>query len=97
MLTTFEYNKPITILGSNRNLLIPYALLVQEEQSTTSLENDQFAQEALTHKQFVVYLPDKEIPKILDQKKLVILPYGKNYQLKKKRSVSRGRSYEISI
>ena len=96
MLTRFETNKPISILSNNKQLLIPYALLLDKDFFSVE-EEDQFDPITAKQDKYIIYLPNKDIPKILDKKKLVILPYGKNYKFKQQRVFKGKRSYEISI
>lgn len=88
LLTSFEQNKPITIFDGEKKLIVEYALMLQQldrAQSEYNLE----AQGA----EYIVYLPDSEVTKILNKKNLYILPFGKHYGTTKRTR----KSYEISI
>ena len=89
LLTSFEENKPISILTRDKRVLVKYALLLKSVNSSSSDLNFGNNED----NQFIVYIPDTEITKLLNQKKLLLLPFGKTYGAPLKLR----RSYEISI
>lgn len=88
LLTSFEENKPISILDKNKTVVVKYALMLRQvSQSQNDFNLDTQGTE------YIIYLPDSEITKLLNQKNLFILPFGKNYGVAKRVR----KSYEINI
>lgn len=86
--TSFEFNKPVTLISKQRKVIIPHAFLVskvpQEDNSLSSL--------AKTTRKYVLSLPLKFVNKLLNQREIIILPYAQYKFSNQKRF-----SYEISF
>ena len=80
-LTPFSHQRPITILDINKNIVIAYALLLEE---VSESKVDDFSQKKETN-EYIIYLPETEISKLINKNNLLILPYGKNYKSVRKR------------
>lgn len=90
LMTSFTYLRPITILSKSKRTLVKYALLLQH----FSEQNSQLDfQQHLKQTSYLIYLPNKDLSKVLGKKNLIFIPYRKNdlsTPLKKK-------SYEVLL
>jgi len=90
LLTSFQINKPVSILSQNKKLYIPYGVLTQRIVTT---QQEDFNQSNKTN-DYLIYVPNKFIPNLVSIGEINILPYGKDYRPKEK---SHGEKFEISI
>lgn len=89
LFTSFEPQKPISIISKDKKLFIPFALLLDE---VSSNNEETFIQER-TSTDYIVYIPEKFISQLINKKRVDIIPYGKKFNFKKKRV----KTYEINI